>query len=266
MSYFRAFSTLGCSEFTLPQIAALARGSSMNAVELRGVAGELDLPAHFAKTYGTPAALAMEVRRLGLRVVSLDTSFKLADAKDADRASLLAFVPWAEAVGIRWLRVFDGGSPEDPLMQAKALESLAWWRRERRVNGWSCDIMVETHDALFTAEAINRFTVAAGGTAILWDSHHTWKRGGEDPVTTWREIHAHVVHIHVKDSISRPSEKFPFTYVFPGDGEFPAVALFAALRVDDYSRVVSLEWERLWHPYLPPLAEALSIAAKREWW
>ena len=45
-----------------------------------------------------------------------------------------------------------------------------------------------------------------------------------------------------------------------------AVALFAALRVDDYSRVVSLEWERLWHPYLPPLAEALSVAAKREWW
>ena len=35
----------------------------MNAVELRGVAGELDLPAHFAEAYGTPAGLAMEIRR-----------------------------------------------------------------------------------------------------------------------------------------------------------------------------------------------------------
>ena len=29
---------------------------------------------------------------------------------------------------------------------------------------------------------------------------------------------------------------------------------------------VSLEWERLWHPYLAPLDDALAAAAKRNWW
>jgi sugar phosphate isomerase/epimerase len=125
---------------------------------------------------------------------------------------------------------------------------------------------METHDALFTSGAINRFAEAAGGVAVLWDSHHTWKRGGEDPVTTWRAIQPHVIHLHVKDSVSEPSGKHPYRYVFPGEGEFPAIALFAALRGDGYSGVVSLEWERLWHPELAPLSEALSEAAKREWW
>jgi sugar phosphate isomerase/epimerase len=266
MAYLRAISTLGCAEFTLPQIAALVREFSLDAVELRSVAGTLDLPAHFAAAQGSPSNLVTEVRRLGLRIVSLDTSFKLAAASEADRAALLAFVPWADALGVRWLRVFDGGSPEDPMTQSRALESLMWWRRERRVHGWSCDLLIETHDALFTADAINRFTEAAGGVAILWDSHHTWKRGGEDPVMTWRAIQSHVVHIHVKDSVSRPGGKHPYTYVLPGEGEFPAAALFAALRADNYAGVVSLEWERLWHPELAPVSDALAAAAKRSWW
>ena len=266
MSYLRAFSTLGCPELNVPQIAALAAEFSMDAVELRGVGGELELPTYFTQTYKVPQALVTEVRRLGLRITSLDTSFKLADATEADRAALLAYVPWAEALGVRWLRVFDGGSPEDERTPSRALETLMWWRRERRVNGWACDLMVETHDALFTAERINRFTTAAGGVAVLWDSHHTWKRGGEDPVTTWREIFANVVHIHVKDSVSRPSAKHPFTYVLPGDGEFAAIALFAALRVDGYKGIVSLEWERLWHPYLPPITDAFKAAMKSYWW
>lgn len=266
MSYLRAISTLGCAEFTLPQIAALTREYSLDTVELRGVAGLLDLPAHFSAAYCSPLNLVTEVRRLGLRIVSLDTSFKLADANEADRATLLAYVPWADALGVRWLRVFDGGSPEDSTTQRRALETLMWWRRERRAHGWSCDLLLETHDALFTAEAINRFTNAAGGTAILWDSHHTWKRGGEDPVATWRAIQSQVVHIHVKDSVSRPSAKHPYTYVLPGEGEFPAGALFPTLRADNYAGVVSLEWERHWHPEIAPLADALTSAAKYNWW
>jgi hypothetical protein len=29
---------------------------------------------------------------------------------------------------------------------------------------------------------------------------------------------------------------------------------------------VSLEWEKLWHPYLAPLDDALNAAAKKNWW
>jgi sugar phosphate isomerase/epimerase len=72
--------------------------------------------------------------------------------------------------------------------------------------------------------------------------------------------------VHVKDSISVPSARHPFTYVLPGDGEFPMAPLLAALRADSFAGPLSLEWEKMWHPYLAPLDDALAIAAARGWW
>ena len=42
-------------------------------------------------------------------------------------------------------------------------------------------------------------------------------------------------------------------------------ALREVLRAE-YDGWVSLEWEKLWHPYLPPLDDALAAAARRDWW
>ena len=266
MSYLRAISTLGCSERTLTQVAELARLHALDGLELRGLGGTLDLPAWFAQCYGTPTALAVEASRLGAPILALGTSFKLVEGSEADRAALLAFAPWAEALKVRWLRVFDGGSSKEPGVNRAALENLNWWRSQRRMNGWQCDLMIETHDSLLTTPAIKQFIDAAEGAVILWDSHHTWKHGGEAPAETWRAIRPHVVHVHVKDSISRPSGRHPYTYVLPGDGEFPAASLFAALNADGYDGAVSLEWERAWHPYLPPIEEALASAGRYNWW
>lgn len=132
--------------------------------------------------------------------------------------------------------------------------------------GWKADVMVETHDSLFTAAAIGRFLAEAPGTAILWDSHHPWKRGGEDSVATWRAIRGSVVHVHVKDSVSVASAKHPFTYAKPGKGEFPMAPLVTALRADRFAGPVSLEWEKMWHPDLGPLDEALTAARTNAWW
>ena len=127
--------------------------------------------------------------------------------------------------------------------------------------------MIETHDALVSGAAIAQFLEAApAGTHILWDAHHTWNKGGEDLGDTWRQIRSAVVHIHVKDSIDRPSEKHPFTYVPPGEGIFPMASLLAALTADHYAGPLSLEWERKWHPYLGPVEEALTVAQRRQWW
>ena len=117
-----------------------------------------------------------------------------------------------------------------------------------------------------TAAAIGRLLAVVPEAAILWDAHHTWKKGGEDPLVTWRAIRASVVHVHVKDSVSVPSARHPFTYVLPGAGEFPMAPLRAELRAAGFAGPVSLEWERLWHPYLPSLDAALTAATHNRWW
>jgi sugar phosphate isomerase/epimerase len=264
MPYRRAASTLGCPDLTLEQACELATRHQLDALELRALAGTLELPDYFARTYGSPSVLAAKVRQGPVAIAALDTSLKLVGSTPAEREKFLAFIPWAEALGVPRLRVFDGGQNGDAAEIAAAVESVKWWRELRARHGWQTDLAVETHDSLFTAEKILRFLAAAPGTGLLWDTHHTWKRGGEDPVATWRAIKSHVTHIHVKDSVSQPSAKHPFTYVLPGAGEFPMAPLRAVLRAE-YSGLVSLEWEKMWHPYLAPLDSALAAAA-RGWW
>ena len=261
----RAFSTLGCPDFSLPEALALAARFALDAVELRALSGAVDLPGYFARHYTSPEDLAAVLNASPVRVLAFDTSFKLIGARTKDRASLLAFVPWAEAAGVPWLRVFDGGHAGSAPELAEAAENLHWWREQRARHGWQVDWMVETHDSLLTAAAIQHFAAALPGAHLLWDAHHTWRKGGEDPVVTWTAIAPLVVHVHVKDSVSQPDGPHPFTYVLPGSGEFPAQALLRTLR-PVFSGAVSLEWERLWHPSLPPLESALKTARERQWW
>lgn len=268
MALFRCLNTLGCPGFSLAEACALAAQHGLAGVEVRALGGTVDLAGYLASTYGSPEALAeaLGAEQRGGRVVALNTSLKLVGATAAERAQLLDVVPWGEALGVRWLRVFDGGRTADEAELAQAAETLRWWRAERAARGWRADVMVETHDAWTTAAAIRRGLAAVPDAAILWDAHHTWKKGGEDPLVTWRAIRGQVVHVHVKDSVSVPSARHPFTYVLPGAGEFPMAPLVAELKAAEFSGPVSLEWERLWHPYLPPLDEALAVARARGWW
>ena len=267
MTYTRAFSSLGCPECSLEDTFALAARHGIAAVELRALGGTTDLPAYLEKSYGSPAAFAARVRSQPVRVAALGTSLHVIGGVAGERAAFLSFLPWAEALGGVRLRVFDGGRALDASELAQAADTLRWWQAERCAHGWRSDVMVETHDSLFTAAALRRFLAAVPeGTALLWDTHHTWRKGGEDPVETWRTLRDRIVHLHVKDSIAVPSARHPFTYVLPGEGAFPFEPLRAALRADRFAGPVSLEWEKLWHPYLPSLEEALRVAALRGWW
>ncbi len=267
--YTRAFSSLGCVELTLDETLALASRHQLDAVELRGLGGSLDVPAWLVQTYGSPEDFAHHARKSPVKIAAFDTSLRLIGNTSADRDAFLEFIPWAEALGVPRLRVFDGGSKAGLSDEhlAQALDTLSWWNSLRRDKGWRTDLMIETHDALTTTPAIQRFlTAAPAGTGILWDTHHTWFIGGENPVDTWNAIRTSVVHIHVKDSSPTPSGRHPYTYVPPGQGRFPMPPVLDALRHDAYTGPVSLEWERHWHPYLAPLEDALASATENHWW
>jgi sugar phosphate isomerase/epimerase len=222
--YTRCFSSLGAVELTLDETLALAARHDLDAVELRGLGGSLDVPAWLAQTYGSPEDFAAHAARSPIRIAALDTSLRLIGNTPADREAFLQFIPWAESAGIPRLRIFDGGSKAGltDVDLAQALETLSWWNDLRRTRNWSTDLMIETHDALTTTPAILRLLASApAGTGILWDTHHTWRIGGENPADTWAAIRAAVVHIHVKDSVAIPADRNPYTYVPPGRGRRP---------------------------------------------
>ena len=92
---------------------------------------------------------------------------------------------------------------------------------------------------------------------LIWDSHHTWRIGNEPIDFTWDQIGTFVRHVHMKDSIDRPSARHAHTYVLPGEGQMPLEEVISLLTQRRFEGFVSLEWERKWHPYLPPIQEAL---------
>src|SRR5258706_10224419 len=144
MSFSRCFSSLGCPELSLDATVALARKHGIRLVELRALGGTIDLPAHFGARFGSPEQLALQMHGAPVQIVALNASLRLVGATTAARDELAAFAPWADALGAKWLRVFDGGRQGDAAELAEAAETIRWWRVLRRDRGWQADIMVET--------------------------------------------------------------------------------------------------------------------------
>lgn len=264
VTYTKAFSTLGCREANLAEVCALADEFDIAAIELRFLEDTIQLPQLWQTRGITPAQLAAQVRAAGKTVPVIDTSLRLIGGTEADRAEVLALLPFAEALGTRYLRAFDGAAVWGSEARSAAAETLEWWRVARRAHGGAVDLIVETHDTLLTAPVLKEFMETYPGVPLLWDAHHTWKKGGEALCVTWEVIAPAVRHVHVKDSVTAADGKYDL--VLPGRGEFPMAELRRVLDAAQWRGVVSLEWEKGWVPHLPPLREALTAARARNWW
>ncbi len=263
----RAFSTLGCEEFHWDEVMSLARRHEITALELRALGGSIDLAGYLDERFGAPETWAREVRKAGVEIVAMDASCRLFANDPESEIELMALAPWADAVDCHYIRVFDGGERLDNPTLVLGATRWAWWRQQRKLHDWSVDLLVETHDALTSAAAVQTFQEAIPEPPdLLWDTFLTWAKGGETPAVTWSQIKDSVRHIHVKDGVMGGREGRAFTLGLPGKGEFPMASLMACLQADGYTGAVSLEWARKWHPYLPSLEEALEMAAAQAWW
>lgn len=263
------FSTLGCADLSFPEICRLASEFHIPGIELRGFNGRMDMPQYCAEQNQTPEQMLETCQRHQTQLVMAGTSVKLTGATQQDRAELLIFSEWAEGLRIPFVRVFGGGIWGDPLSDqeyAHAAALVRWWREEKAGRQWKVDLLLETHDAFSGSEPcleLNRRLTHP--LHLIWDSHHTWRVGGEPLHDTWNNIGHLVRHVQIKDSVDQPSARHPYTYVLPGDGQMPLRILIELMRRESFDGFVSLEWERHWHPYLPPLRAALQRLRSEGW-
>lgn len=260
MSAFEyCFSTLGCSELSLHETADLAERHGIASVELRTLSGTVDLIPALAAEFAAPTGFAAFLAERDLRVAALNTSIRLFGSSDL--SAIEPFIAWAEAADIAYLRIFDGGKRLRSDEMTRGADLLNEWRALRQSRGLNVDLMIETHDTLAEFGQLLAFIEHVPTAKILWDTHHTWAKGS-DLRTLWDHIAKNVVHLHVKDSTTDSDGQR--RYVLPGHGDFPIAELHALLQSDERQIPLSLEWERHWHPQLPPLEDALKAA--RSWW
>jgi len=81
--------------------------------------------------------------------------------------------------------------------------------------------------------------------ALLWDAHHTFVDGHEQPEHTVAELGKWIRHTHLKDSALTGGER---KYVLTGKGDVPVERQVLALREIGYKGYYCFEWEKMWHP------------------
>lgn len=260
------FSTLGCPQWTWIQILDFAVAHGFAAIELRGLQGEMDLPKRAEFAPGRLAASRREAADRGLHIVCLGSSARMEDVELARRRQHLddgkRFIDLAARLGAPYVRVFGDrfvpGVSRDAMIDhvASGLRELGDYARRSEVT-----VVIESHGDFVDSPTLKRVLTKADSPAValLWDAHHTFVAGKEDPAHTVAELGAWMRHTHLKDS--RPDGDGR-RYVLTGEGEVPVRAQVQALARSGYEGYYSFEWEKMWHPTIEEPEVAIPHYAK----
>lgn len=162
----------------------------------------------------------------------------------------------------------DGATPSAEMAAADRLGAQRLNLAAQRARELGVTILLETHDSHPRACDIVRILAhvdAAAPVRVIWDLMHPW-RYDEAPARTAELLADSVAYAQYKDGVRIPGTN-TVTLTLPGEGELPLLEMrdlvaetLAARGISD--PWVSLEWERAWHPELPPVSEALGSLTK----
>ena len=260
-----AFSTLACPAWQWSKVLDYARSHKFAAVELRGLEGNLDLPSHPVFAASRIAQTKSEIRAHDLRIACVSSSAHMDEPTGPKRATQISdakrFIDLAAALDAPYVRVFGTDSSGDKSIAPgeELKERVASGLRELGdyAAGHNVTVIIESHDKFVTSPVLREVLTRAGSdhVALLWDAHHTFADGKEDPEFTVSQLGKWIRHTHLKDSVPDGNGR---KYVLTGRGDVPIKRQLAALRKLGYKGFYCFEWEKVWHPDLtdPEIAVA----------
>ncbi|RPI24320.1 MAG: sugar phosphate isomerase/epimerase, partial [Acidobacteria bacterium] len=240
-------------------------------LELRGIKKQMDLPALPEFAGAAWKQSLKDVEALDLKIVNLGAS---AQMHEPDPAKIKAgldsakqFIDLAHNLKCPYIRVFGDRFLKEESKQA-TMDRVVEGLRElgNHAKGSGVTVLIESHGdfnkspdllALFTA-------VSMPEVALLWDTHHTFAFGNEQPADTWKQLSKYVRHVHLKDSRKEGAD---VRYMLFGSGTVPVKETAQLLAKSGYKGWYSLEWEKGWHPELeePEVAFPHFVKMMREY-
>jgi sugar phosphate isomerase/epimerase len=245
-----AFSTLGCPAWSWKTILEQADRLGFAAVELRGVAQEMDLTkvpelsgSRLASTKQDLSALGIVISDLGASAVMHETGAAREKALDEGRR----FIDLAHAMGVKYVRMFGDKIPpgDREAVIARVIEGFQQMAAHAKPAGVT--VLMESHGDFTRSTDIEavRSGVASDAFALLWDAHHTYVDGQEQPSRTYAALGKWIRHTHLKDSIPAGADR---RYVLTGTGNVPVKSQVQVLAAAGYKGYFCFEWEKKWHP------------------
>src|SRR5262245_7316165 len=246
-----AFSTLGCPAWSWKTIVETADRLGFAAIELRGVAGEMDLTkvpelsgSQLAVTMKDLSALGIEISDLGASAVMHETGAAREKALDEGRR----FIDLAHAMKVKYVRMFGDRLPADGTRDevlARVIDGFRQMATYAKTAG--VIVLQESHGDYTHSKDIEAVLKGVGSEAfaLLWDAHHTFVDGNEAPSETYAALGRWVRHTHLKDSKPSGTDR---RYVLTGTGEVPVSRQVEVLAHAGYTGYYCFEWEKKWHP------------------
>ena len=247
-----SFSTLGCPKWTWKEVLDNASRMGYSAIEVRGIQMKMDLPS-LPEFSGSGLASSMkDLEALGLKISDLGASSRMHEADPKVRAAQLdegrRFIDLARSLRVPYIRVFgDKVPPGEPRRDvvARVVDGLRTLGEHAKGSGVS--VLLEAHGDFTDSPTLKEILggAAMDTVALLWDAHHTFVSGKEQPATTFKALAPYVRHTHLKDS--RP-EGTGVRYVLTGAGTVPVRETVQLLKKSGYKGYYGFEWEKGWHP------------------
>ena len=247
------FSTLGCPKWNWRKVLDEAARLGYAGIELRGLEGDMNLPARPEFAPSQVGSAKRDLRALNLVITDLGASARLHDrdpkAVEAQFDDARRFIDLAHELGAPWVRVFPNEFLPDESHEVtirrigRHLAALGEFAR-----GSGAGVLVESHGDLTSSADLAMMMEEAGTSptvGLVWDTHHTVSAGKEAPADTWARIGKWVRHTHIKDSI--PDGK-DVKYVLLGEGTIGVRDIVRALAGGGYRGFYGFEWEKVWHP------------------
>ena len=260
------FSTLGCPTWPWAKILDFAAEQQFASIELRGILENMDLTKVPELAPERLGETKRQLKAHGLSVSCLGASAQMHDLDPAKHAAQLdearRFIDLAHALGAPYVRVFGNEYVKDvPREQmlahiGGALRSLGDYAKPKNVT-----VIIESHGDFTDSPALLEILQRADSpnVALLWDAHHTFVSGKEQPEDTVRQLGRYIRHTHLKDSVPAGNDR---RYVLTGTGDVPVKRQIAALAKIGYRGFYSFEWEKRWHPEIEEPEVAIAQYAR----
>ena len=246
-----AFSTLGCPDWELEDVARAAREYGYAAVELRALGGGLDLLSRPEFQPGEVARTREWLAGRGVEVCCVDTSCTFDSADDAERRRQVEIAgrhcELAAALGAPLIRVFPDKVSEGSTYEETRERISDSLRELAHLAPRGVRVGLETHGDFASGPATADILRRADhpSLCIIWDAANTF--ASEEAVeVTARAVAPYLAHVHLRDA--RPLGKEHWTPVLAGRGLIPFDKVVAALGGLGYGGYVSFEFEKYWHP------------------
>ena len=246
------FSTLGCPAWEWMKILDFAKEHEFAAIELRGLQGSMDLPKRPEFQPNHVEQSKREIAGHNLKISCVSSSAQLHDADPAKHSQQISdakrFIDLASSLGAPNVRVFGNKieGPKDQVVAriAAGLHELGTYAGPRGVT-----VIIESHGDFTDSPTLSEILTRADSpnVGLLWDAHHTFVDGKEDPEFTVKKLGSYIRHTHLKDSVPSADGR---RYVLTGRGEVPVRKQVEVLAASGYKGCYSFEWEKAWHPEL----------------